>query len=229
MKTFNFIYKTTNKLTSKKYIGFHSTDNLDDSYLGSGVALNEAIKKYGRNNFEREILEFIDDVDNHLQYEEKWILQENTLSPYGYNLSPTGGLGTSNSLSDEIKERISKSCKGRTAWNKGIKGKAAWNKGLKLSKLSDEHKAKISKSCKGKNTWVKGKKLSEEHKQNISNGLKGRIHSNETKEKIKAGNLGQQRSEKTKRKISNSHKGKKHSEETKRKMRESHRKRLSKY
>jgi hypothetical protein len=43
-----FIYKTTNLLNGKYYIGMHVTNQIDDGYLGSGKYLNNAIKKYGK-------------------------------------------------------------------------------------------------------------------------------------------------------------------------------------
>jgi hypothetical protein len=48
------VYCTTNLINGKKYIGSHK--NNKDSYLGSGVYITKAIKKYGKENFARETL-----------------------------------------------------------------------------------------------------------------------------------------------------------------------------
>ena len=57
-KRYHFIYKTTNVITNKFYIGMHSTDDLDDGYLGSGNYLMNSINKHGMDNHHRQILEF---------------------------------------------------------------------------------------------------------------------------------------------------------------------------
>jgi hypothetical protein len=50
----SIIYCTTNKINGKKYIGSHNKRKLN--YLGSGTDLKQAIKKYGKENFTRQIL-----------------------------------------------------------------------------------------------------------------------------------------------------------------------------
>lgn len=66
--TYHFIYLTTNLINSKKYLGKHSTNNLEDGYIGDGVVRQSrakrksgfqgAVAKYGYENFKREILRF---------------------------------------------------------------------------------------------------------------------------------------------------------------------------
>ena len=53
-----YIYRITNKVNGKTYIGQHKYKELNDSYMGSGVHLRRAQKKYGMENFEKKILVF---------------------------------------------------------------------------------------------------------------------------------------------------------------------------
>jgi hypothetical protein len=86
-----FIYKTTNKLNQKYYYGAHSTNNIDDGYLGSGVALKKAIIKYGKENFYREIVEFCnDEIEMYLK--EEIILNQHYQKEECYNMN-VGGKG----------------------------------------------------------------------------------------------------------------------------------------
>ena len=50
------VYKTVNNKTGEFYYGKHSSKNVYDSYLGSGVLLVEGGKRYGKDNFTKEVL-----------------------------------------------------------------------------------------------------------------------------------------------------------------------------
>lgn len=69
MKYFG-LYKITNLVNGKMYIGQHITSDLDDGYMGSGILISRAIKKYGVDNFRKEWLMFCEDEDE-LNYMER--------------------------------------------------------------------------------------------------------------------------------------------------------------
>lgn len=69
----HIVYKTTNNISNEYYIGKHSTNNLDDGYMGSGVRIIRSIKKYGIDNFKREILHIFETEVEAYQYEMKEI------------------------------------------------------------------------------------------------------------------------------------------------------------
>jgi hypothetical protein len=73
------IYKTTNIINGKYYIGKHKTNDLNDGYLGSGKLLKRAIKKYGTENFHREIL-------HHCKSDEEMNLLEKILVVDGHSI-----------------------------------------------------------------------------------------------------------------------------------------------
>ena len=58
-----YLYKITNLINNKFYIGVHSTEDINDGYMGSGKAIKAAEKKYGLNNFKKEILEYFDSIE----------------------------------------------------------------------------------------------------------------------------------------------------------------------
>lgn len=77
--------------------------------MGKGIAIREAIKKYGKENFDKEILEYIDDDEKHELVSERerfWIKEYNCITPNGYNISPGGEGGcTSESAMKGAKTR----------------------------------------------------------------------------------------------------------------------------
>lgn len=85
-----FVYKTTNTINGRFYIGAH-TGETDDDYLGSGVSLQRAVKKYGRDVFVREILEMTE-TDDELYAREQYYITKHIDDPLCYNLH-RGGKG----------------------------------------------------------------------------------------------------------------------------------------
>lgn len=86
------IYETINKINGKRYIGKDKHNN--PNYLGSGKILNKAIKKYGKENFIKTILEYCDSEDHMTKRERYWIEITNAqYSDIYYNIGPGGSGG----------------------------------------------------------------------------------------------------------------------------------------
>jgi hypothetical protein len=73
---YHFLYKTPNLINSKYYYGMHSTYKLDDGYLGSGKMLRYSIRKYGKENFNIEIIEFFPSREDLVNAEMNLITEE---------------------------------------------------------------------------------------------------------------------------------------------------------
>jgi hypothetical protein len=87
------VYKTTNLINHKIYIGIHKQNNLIfDGYFGSGLLLNLAIKKYGEHNFIREIMFSYDNLQEARNKEREIVSLEFCLREDTYNIS-IGGTG----------------------------------------------------------------------------------------------------------------------------------------
>lgn len=196
------IYKITNKINQKFYYGVHNGSNTE-KYMGSGKALHQAYKKYGIENFIKEILLWFDTVEEAYEYEAVIVTEKMIDNPQCYNMQ-TGGKGGI-TPSEETKQKQSEANKGK--------------------KHTQETLEKMSIANSGENNGFYGKTHSEETKQKMSekakihsigenNGMYGKTHSQETKDKI---------SEKAKIHSAgenNGFYGKNHSEETRQKMSE---------
>lgn len=109
------IYKTTNLVNNKYYIGKHQTSNIHDDYLGSGIALKSAIKKYGRSLFSKEILFVFDNIVDMNAKEIELVNEEVVSSKLTYNrgVGGEGGAHFKNKKhSTETKNAISVKVKG---------------------------------------------------------------------------------------------------------------------
>lgn len=101
----HYVYITTNLINGKYYIGKHKGE-VDDKYLGSGIILKQAIEKYGRVNFEKEVI-VICSTEEEVNTWEKKIIEENLTDPNCYNIAPGGEGGyTTKYFSEEERQII---------------------------------------------------------------------------------------------------------------------------
>jgi len=158
-KKFHFVYQTKNLINGKTYVGVHSTNNINDGYIGNGIktqndtkysktAFSAAVSKYGISNFKREILAFYDSFDDAYKEEEFIVCQSWVERSDNYNTSLGGRFAV---MSSAGKERVSK----RMRENNPMKNKETAmrvgrtvSKKLKGRKFSDESKQKMSKASK---------------------------------------------------------------------------------
>lgn len=192
------VYKhTLSKYVSGKdnnmvYIGITSKENANDRWLNGAGYKNQAhfynaIKKYGWDNFDHDILFNGLTKEEAEQKEIELIAKYNSANRlYGYNRTNGGNcIGT---MLQETKDKISKANMGNQY---GI--------GHKVSK---EARRKISERLMG-NTNGKGQKLSPEKIRALADAR----NNEETRRKMSEAQMGKKHSEETKGKLSESHKG----------------------
>jgi group I intron endonuclease len=191
-KKFNFVYITTNLINGKKYIGDHSSNDLNSAktknYIGSGRPyFKNAIKKYGKENFKREILEFFPSKQEAFGAQKKWIEKFGTLYPEGYNISPSGGNNCSGGISLEGRKNISDTHKNKKFSEEHKKHLSDSHRGIKQSMetvLKRTSKTTgLKRSDKTKEQMRKPK--TPEHRENIRKSRLGKNHSEETREKMR--------------------------------------------
>jgi group I intron endonuclease len=100
-----FIYITTNKINGKKYIGMCTRN--DTNYIGSGSLLKDAIKKYGRHNFERTIIEHCNDFAELCEREKYWIDYYDAVNSKDFYNLIDGGIGGNSKVLTEYWESLS--------------------------------------------------------------------------------------------------------------------------
>ena len=121
---YHLLYKTTCRVNDRYYIGIHSTDVLEDGYLGSGTIIKSSIAKHGADNHFREIVKLFETRDE-AKAAEKLLVSGELLKDHlcmnlkqggegGWDFINENGLGlrTGAKLSDESKAKISKNRKG---------------------------------------------------------------------------------------------------------------------
>jgi len=158
------IYKTTNKINNKVYIG-QTTQRLEkrisshirESKIDKNRPFLSSINKYGVDSFTFEIIDSANNLDELNDKEIYWIDFYGSVSPNGYNITG-GGQGKKMKTTKELSKIISE----------GLKNSKKWQE----TKNSEEYVKKIKESFIG---WNKGKKFSIEHKEKIWEKNKERI------------------------------------------------------
>jgi hypothetical protein len=90
MVQIHYLYKIKNKLNEKIYIGIHSTENINDGYMGSGTLIIKAIEKYGKDNFTKTILKYCKNRELLVELEKKVVNQKFVDRQNTYNLTLGG-------------------------------------------------------------------------------------------------------------------------------------------
>jgi group I intron endonuclease len=176
------VYKTINITNDKIYIGKRYTKNLNDGYLGSGIHIKRAVKKYGKNNFYREIVEFCKNKRQLNEREIFWIAELDARNPnIGYNVSRGGDGANLEHLTEESKKKIGE--KNRIN-NLGEKN------GMFGKHHTEESKQKSRLSHLGQPSGMKGKHHKEESKEKTRKTLTGRKQARETGEKRSKSMIG---------------------------------------
>lgn len=230
-----YIYKTTNLINGKVYIG-KSEKKFTTEYLGSGVLLSKAIKKYGKENFEVELIEECDTPDTLNDREKFWITEHMGDNCYNIAEGGTGGNTLGNHPNkkahyESISKKISETLKGHTVSDeqrqKQSKSHTGWFSRMSIDE-QNVYRDKLSKKMKSvykDGHHSKGRTLTDEHKHKLSevaksNKFGGDTWSNLTeternarKQKLSNSLKGRTLNEETKLKISNSLKNKKGSNE----------------
>ena len=84
------IYKITNQINGKYYIGRHATKDVNDSYMGSGIGIKNAINKHGVKNFTKEIIATADSADALWDLEKEIVNEDVVKDPMSYNIAYGG-------------------------------------------------------------------------------------------------------------------------------------------
>lgn len=170
------IYKIKNKINGKAYIGQTRQDpkirwmqHCQIYRIRSCTLIRQAIEKHGKESFDFIILESCSSKEELNVREKHWISVFKSISPNGYNLT-SGGDRTD--LSEESKQKISRTLSGRPTGKKGIPSRITpWNKGQPWSL---EHRKKLSLAHQGQIPWSTGKKMSLEARSNMSKARIGK-------------------------------------------------------
>ena len=188
---YGYVYLILNNIDGKTYIGKRKlrTSKLwnEDGYMGSGIHLKNAQKKYGVENFEKFLICYTDSEKDACEKEKYWIAEYRSRGKAEYNIANGGDGGRTifSPHSVEWNNKISLSKKGKCFSEESKKKMSNSQLGNKnaAGKRSEEVCKKLSESHKGQVAWNKGKKMSDDFKQKCRNRQLVKRMSEETKNK----------------------------------------------
>lgn len=166
------VYKITNTINNKIYVGVHKTNNIDDGYMGSGVLIKRAQEKYGIENFTKEILHYCDSIESMFDMESQIVNEEFVKQENVYNLVQ-GGFGGYSGLSKDDHREFSQ--KGRQAANIVLR-----------EKYGDDWQSVINKMAQDAKTPESYKQAQQTHLERYGTKytFEGKTHTTETKQKM---------------------------------------------
>lgn len=165
------VYKTTNLVNGKIYIGKHETDNLDDGYLGSGILIQRAIEKYGKENFKREILFECSSREEMNAKEAELVNEEFLKLDDVYNIKLGGEGGWDYVIANNLHRNPQSHSIGGQAFARQLKENKTFRESIsnglrKFHNEHPEHRIKMRNAIKNIRPML-GKHLSEESKYKI--------------------------------------------------------------
>ena len=119
------IYKITNLVNDKIYIGAHATTNVEDDYLGSGVRISQAIEKYGRDSFKKDIIAIFDTPEEMWNAEFEIVNDEFLKKENVYNIH-RGGVGGWQIYNENSEIQRSRCRRGNEVQNELAQSDAEW-------------------------------------------------------------------------------------------------------
>ena len=163
-KKYNYTYKLTFKNDRRYYYyGVHCSDIEPkfDNYSGSGSNVKKLKKLFGKDCFEREILEFFNTKKDALLAEDKLVPIEILSDEFCLNKIQGGGAFDTSGIkmSEEFKKEISKRFKGKKRSEESIKKMIDTRRARGTDKHSEETKRKLSEQRKNKIPIIKDEKV----------------------------------------------------------------------